>query len=91
MDELFRNVEITYCGDDGMPHVLYAQISEGQYEMLLNPHDLAAAPDDIVMSVYAQLTPTGDVAPRTIWLSWVTKVTLWEPPPDAGIVRDGWA
>ncbi|MEV0236832.1 hypothetical protein [Nonomuraea sp. NPDC050786] len=91
MDELFRNVEITYAGDDGTPRKLYAQVSEGQYEMLLNPNDLAEPPDKVVMSVYAQLTPTGDVAPRVIRLSWVTGMQLWEPPPDSGIAREGWA
>ncbi|MDP4501099.1 hypothetical protein [Nonomuraea turcica] len=91
MSELFRNVEITYEGDDRTPRKLYAQVSEGQYEMLLNPHDLAAPPGQVVMSVYAQLTPTGGVVPRVIRLSWVTSMQLWEPPPDSGIVREGWA
>ncbi|MEU7857876.1 hypothetical protein [Nonomuraea sp. NPDC049141] len=90
MGELFRAVEIAYAGDDGISHVLYARVGEGQYEILLNPNDLVAPPEDVVMSVYAQLTPTGDVGPRVIRLSWVTGMKLWEPPLDCGFAREGW-
>jgi hypothetical protein len=82
MQQLHRNVEITYTSAAGK-NTLYARVTEGQYELLVNHGNNA----DATMSVYAQLTPGGEVGPRIVRLAWVTAVQLWSPPPGCGIVR----
>lgn len=83
MQELHRNVEITYMSGSGK-NTLYARVTEGQYELLVNRGDNPNAS----MSVYAQLTPTGEVGPRVIRLAWLTDVRLWSPPAACGIARE---
>lgn len=82
MGELHRNVAITYTSASGS-NTLYARVTNGQYELLVNHDDNK----DATMSVYAQLTPSGEVGPRGIRMAWVTGVQLWTPPRDCGIVR----
>jgi hypothetical protein len=90
MDELWHNVLISYDNGEGGTNTLYANVSDGQREMLGNRDDLVAqaAPDHVVMSVWAQLTPTGDISPRIIHLDWVTGVDFWEPGLNSGLARD---
>ncbi len=87
MSELFRNVTIAYKGDDGTRETLYARVGEAQYELLINRDSLAAPARNVVTSVVAQLTPTGEVGRYTIRLGWVTDVHLWDPPAGSGIAR----
>lgn len=89
MDDLWRNVTITYECREHCPHTLYANVSPGQYEILAGreEHIKQVAPKKVVMSVWAQLTLTGDISPRVVHLDWVTKVDDWEPRPDS-VARD---
>ncbi len=85
MDELFRNVKIEAVTDTGQPYTLYANVTDGQYEILM---DRGNYPDSAVMSVYGQITPMGEVGPRVFSLRYVSDVQLWEPPPGCGIARE---
>ncbi|MEW9530730.1 hypothetical protein [Microbispora sp. NPDC049125] len=87
--ELFRNVEIDFNQPgSGKPAKMYANVTEDQYEILVDRDNLEVPAKNLVMPLYAQLTPTGDVGHYILRLSYVTGVKLWEPPPDSGIARE---
>ncbi len=84
MEEPFRNIQIFYNDAEGNTSVLYANVSEAQYELIASPGNY---PDDTVLTIYGQLTPEGEMYPRIMKLEWVTGFDLWEPSPDSGLAR----
>ncbi len=87
MQGLSRNVMIYYREPVvDQPGLLYANVTDDQMRLLAT-RDTPSAPAPLLMTVAAQTSPGGDMAPHTIDVALVTDVLPWDAPADCPIRR----